>query len=638
MQLADYFAPWNITNFLIFILVFFTFDSLGFVIAYKLQLPNFLRLTNWFIGAAILVCIWFILHFFLPFSNLYVFASVLFLLIPSLPIYIRKGGPQSLIKTTASFPYPLIILLLVSQRLFLLTSLPPYAWDEMAYHFKSPAQLLLENSWSFSLNTDVYTMVPKMMEVSYWLLFSLSKTYVLARMYHLLIFISGIYTIALFIKKNLGLIPALVYSLLAFLLTQSILIDATTGYIDVAAAVFVNLFFICLLGWIIYTSWSYFYAVVIFFALAISVKYTVLGSLLALILITPFVYLGANRGKISFILSYLKQYRSYLEKIFIALIIAIIFGGYWYIKNIIATGNPIVPFFFPCSYGLSCGSENEFFSGWTIPFDFQHIPQLIDTIFQQNTLFLKTFLASLVFSFTASLVFKNKIVILILVSTLLAISIEFLLSMKISGFLPRYYYHWYLLIPLLISLAFYSNQKIHTSSFQIYFMFISLLSLLLLSTTGVIMAKNVLKLNSHNFMPDENMVRNYAEGKLSINGWVNGKFPNMGQTINWCGEKRPLTELYFADPKLIWYDYEGLMRVYLVNCSFRNIPYSKSITLDENSHLIKSSPNSIFTSLDNCLPTATNPYPDNSEAANQYNLNQSLVCAGKAEGNHLYSY
>jgi hypothetical protein len=65
---------------------------------------------------------------------------------------------------------------------------------------------------------------------------------------------------------------------------------------------------------------------------------------------------------------------------------------------------------------------------------------------------------------------------------------------------------------------------------------------------------------------------NYSIGKINIYDWVRLNFTKMNNVIVWCdgGEGKDFVNLARFDPDLIWFDHDGLMRVFLIRCRYNN--------------------------------------------------------------------
>lgn len=371
MNLSDYYAPLNFFNLSIFLFFFVAMDICGNIIAVLLKFPGFLRYINWIFGLGFFVFFWFLLHLFLPFRTDYIVISIILFTLPFLPFYFKNKGLLSLLKEIRKFPYPLIFLLPIAQKLFFLLSMPPYVTDEIAYHYSSPAEIIIRQSWDFGNNINLYYMLPRTLETAYSLMFTLTHTYAIARLLHFVIFISSVSAISIFLKEKINIFVAIVYSLFAIFLFAIPLVDSTRGYIDVAPAILSSLLLITMVGWLIDKKRGYIYAAASLMGLMIGIKYTVLGFTIAIIVLMIIFVIIGYRSKIK---NYLdiriikENIKSNLSIVIIVPLLVVSMGGYWYIKNFIVTANPIYPFAFKCKNNISCGDKNEFFGTWGVQF------------------------------------------------------------------------------------------------------------------------------------------------------------------------------------------------------------------------------------------------------------------------------
>ncbi len=646
MQLADFFSQLNPQNLVIFFVVFIIFDAIGSNIAHLIKPPNYLRITYWIWGLAFFNFIWFLLHFLLPFRSPYVWLSLVIFGILSIPTYIRNKGMHTLFEAIIKYPYLLILLTLAIKPLYFLLSAPPYYGDEMIYHFYSPARLNLETSWVFlsSINTSfgpsLYEMIPKLLNMSYWLMFSLTKTYATARLLHFLIVFSSVYSVSVFLRKNTSLFVSILYTFLSLYLSAFFLQFSTLGYVDAGAAAFAILFLITIADLFITKKKSNLYASGVILGITIGMKYTILAFLFSVILISIVLAVFSYHKDIYSIIRKLLRRslrRHYTFLYFNTLFLISIMGGYWYIKNFLMSGNPIYPFFFKCLHNWQCATGFNLFAGWAIPLDWKHYPQIKSIIFQGSNEFYYVTLISLILTIIGSrIVKKNRIYLTSLIITFSIIT-EIFLSKNISGFELRYYFHWVLLIPLILVLPFglITGLKIHHNYFK-QTLFIAYIFILLYAI-GPVAKNNIKRLYEGDFVPG--YVRNYSTNRISLNQWIDYYYPKMNNFIHWCGNKGTMKDVLVIDPGLIWTSNEEYMKVFMVNCNFiTNVASNYS----QPGELIKSiknkHPDAFIASLERCDKNKSykNINPDQ-YIVSRYEANQYVVCNSREILKNVYS-
>lgn len=626
MQLSDFFAPINIYNLSIFLLAFFIFDSIGLQIAYWIKSLSYLRTVYWAFGMGIFVLIWFLLHFFIPFWPVYVWISLIILGIIFIPAYIIRGGWKSLVQEIINFPYPLIFILIAAKPLFFLLSAPPYYTDELAYHFYSPSQLFSEMHWPFLSGVGLYNMIPKLLNTIYILMFSLSKTYVSARILHFLLVFSAIYSISLFIKKKINFYTAILYSFFTLLLSSYFLYHSTLGYVDAAAAAFANLFLVVLTDFLYEKKKEILLTLAVIFGMTIGVKYTILAFLGSALIIGCLIFL--IRGKTpQFVL---KNYKYFI----VSICISLLFGGYWYIKNILLTGNPIFPFVFKCFSGIQCATGYDFFSSWSTPLDSDHFDFIRKVLFQGNIKLYIVTVTFLIFSIVMSIILRLRQLMLLSIIIPSVVFLEILLSKNISGFELRYFFHWVLLIPLILILPFgiFSATEILSRNFRLIITIV--LICLLMGSAGLVTAGNIKKMYEPDFVPG--YVRNYATRRTNLNQWIDYYAPQTNEVIKWCGENHPMQNLLVIDPSLIWSGYE--LRAFVLNCTLNIIGPSPNIPVEDYvKEIRKKYNNSYLVSLNSCdaqKPDLTfQPDPD---MIRRHEANMKLICFAPQILKNLY--
>lgn len=643
MTINDFFHPLNTYNILIFTFAFFVFDSIGVNFAYFLKFPGFLRPVFWIYGLGLFVFIWFLLHFYLPFDAWYILITLLFAAIISFPVYFKQKGPLILFSELIKFPIPFIFILPVIAYMLSIISLPPYISDELAYHYYSINTVFINpaGSWNFPQNIYLYPMLPRFLETGYILFFSLTKTYAVARLLHFLIFFSSIFSIAIFLRKNLNIISAAIYVFLVLFLQGLLLIESTFGHIDAGAAALTNLTLITVSGYLLTKQKGYAFAAAGLFGLAIGIKYTIFTFLIAVVLAGLILIIMEKSREISKILQEIKRKSFLLKQLIyfsIILFLVLIFGGYWYIKNYFVTGNPIYPFLFACKNNISCAVKSEFFSGWRVALDINNFETIKNELFQNNNNLFIAMLVSLLLGLVFSFLTKNKILKILSLIIPLTISIEIIISRPISGFLLRYYYHWVILIPLALSLPFVALQKIKKPFYAISVFALIIYCFFLLQTTLPMVLQTIPRINTGYYIQGDERIKKYAERQIPTEEWVEFAFPKMGSIAKWCGVNKPRVNIYYSDPKIIWFNgYEGGIFIYLVNCDIINI----GILSDDNnadsfiSSTGKTNPVIYYMSVEKCNPIDPPKY-DDPEVKKQYEANQRLVCRGEEILKNLY--
>lgn len=647
MTLLDFFLPLNWQSLLLFLSTLLVFDAIGSLVATRLKFPEELRPAYWIFGLGVFVLLWFVAHFFLPFSPALVKASVLMLGVFFLPWYFGKKKLNTLATAVFHMPLPLFFLSLAAKPLWILTNLPPYLWDELAYHLYSPAKLLTEQRWPFLEPTTcqcwgLYDMLPKFLETAYVLFFSLTATYATARLLQLAIFISAVMVIATILKKEFGLFVASGYSFLALFLRSDLLLAATYGYVDVGTAALSGL--AVLLG--VYWTWKPQNGTLIASAavtgIALGSKYSSLGFLASFWLILGIYVVGVNvlhRPNLKDLLK--RNFKELLSLILALGLAATIFGGYWYLKNMVITGNPIFPFLFPCFKEFSCQTAKTFFEGWSIPFSFKNFVAIRDDLFQHNVPLFWLTVNAIAATVLFGLLFRRYRSVGLTIFIVITVMLEVLITQYMTGYVSRYFYHWLMIMPLVLVMPL--SIPIQWSAPKFWYT-ISLLCAIVFyyKTAGLIWHFGRFHINrmySSEVIPE--MYQDYATRRVSLTSWIEKNFPNTDEVISACGKYDTMTELLIADPKVIWSSPEGLFRGFLVGCHFRVLPVVNESEMDSYiTNLKEKYPNAITVSLDACNPEkpAITLSEYDESYRNHYVLNQKLICRQTKIGESMYHF
>lgn len=572
MKLSDYFQPLNIKNIIIFLLVIIFFDILGtFVKKIVIKNKNLLeetRIINWLIGLGFFIFFWFIVGFFIRPTQIAIIISGVLLITISLYSYIRNYEYLNLFNSIKTlFPFILIIVPFLP-ALFVKASLPPYYSDEMAYHFISPyaVENQLNIFWQFS--GGVLGNAPKLIDTLFILIFSLTKTYSIARLILFSILATVIIFTGHFIRKRFNLSIGLLFVLLFFSLPQEIVFTSTIGFVDISTYSFFILGLVFSSHYLIdkKIGIDVLYLSTIFWAMSLGSKYTTINVFLA----TIFVLVTISFKKIKEVFI---NNKSVLLKIGL---LFIVFGGYWYLKNFIVYGNPIYPFIFPCwgKYAIDCNTGSSFFGEWTTKVNVENLNTIIHGLLPGGK-----WLSILLLISLSTFLFKNiKKEKLLLIFYLLIFVLEMISIKFMSGFQIRYHQHMQvlLLLPIVIFPFVFMKVKIIPKFIKLILILVFIIPII---KNYFLVVKST---NSLNFVNWNEI--NYSIGKDDIYDWIRVRLPRVADAIFWC-QNPPGGQVFLAryDPDMIWYEDEGFMRSFLLNCSYGN----PSIDISSEEKLIK---------------------------------------------------
>lgn len=625
MQLIDFFQPFTLSNITVFVLLILSMDYVGYKLSKLFHIQNDFRVIYWILGFSFFVFLWFLLHFFIPFNPNYVAISLIItiLMFRLAPI---KYSFTSLFKNKFEIILLLLFLFPFLKILFFHISLPPRFWDEMAYHFYSPVRLRQEITWSFEspiiLNQyDFYMMLPRTIDTMYVITFALTKTYATAQLLHTLIYLSVILLILTVINKYASKSSVIIFLSFILFYNYEILFSSNSGYIDVASASISLIALISLFKLIKKPNLRNFSTAVFLSAISIGTKYTILSYLVSIWLSTLIILFITNKTLFKQLLLNLKNRRSEtLIHITKLVILSIIGGGYWYIKNLLLTGNATYPFSLFCR---NCSIGAEKLKGWGyLDFSIENFSNIFMPLFNGSSALV------LIFILGISLIQLKKEFLLkrLTLMVVLGFIIEFLILSRVGNYTARFFYHWPMTIGLLLSLSYKFKSSFNKSLFIQSFLYISILFIIF---NNFQLTKPIEK----GFEKISGNDRWFARGKITIVGWIENFFPNMYETITYCGKNHKLDTYYIADPNMIW-GRPGLSRMFLVNCNYN------FILLDENA-------NKTFTNLpknlevlstQGCLSDEENSRLifKNKEREEFHKLNQMLVCERNEVRKYIY--
>lgn len=557
-KLSYFFQPLNIVTLSYFLLAFVFFDILGTFTRKKiLKLNNddSYRILNWLLGFGIYIFIWFLLSLIVAPNLTNILISVGALTLIAAPSYFKDQGLLKLTKILWSYKVPILIIAPFLPSIFVKASLPPYQWDEMAYHFISPA--FLHDILPIRYIGGVYSDAPNTLDLFWQIMFTVFHTYSIARLFHFLIFGTSMLFSYGLIKKNFGGLIAFFFVLFYFSISQDIVSTSTSGYIDVGAYSFLLIGLVSGVDFLIRKSFPSLVISMAFWMLSLGTKYTSSTAFIPFLIIFTWIYYW-NKKKYSKIFTW---------KNIIALgVAAIIFGGYWYLKNFILFGNPIFPFIFPCPWGthvVQCPEPGGFFGDWTVKITSGNLYEIFRQLFANNyALMFGIVLAPFVGFFNKNE--QNKLISFSLYSMVI---IELLLLKYSSGFLLRYHQHlqFFLILGAVLSISGKFKNRV------MQYLTGTLVVFLLLTSTFYY-AKNLIFTNGLRSLSWNQI--NYSIGKIDIYKWIELNFKEMNETILWCENptENKLAPLARFDPELIWYSWEGMMRSFMTNCYYQDPP------------------------------------------------------------------
>ncbi len=208
---------------------------------------------------------------------------------------------------------------------------PETANDSLCYHLNLPKVFLQDHSIGI-LPYKINTVHPIFMEMLYTLGLALQGA-ALAKSFH---FFTGLLTagaILIYLRRYVKIQFAWIAALL-FLTTPGITSEMGTTYVEVGLACYATLALIAVLRWLETQHRAWLALAGALAGCCLSIKY--LGAIpmmsLSLILFFGFVRGRGERGK-------------RMKGMVIFFSVAVLFSGYWYLRNAFHFGNPVYPYF-----------------------------------------------------------------------------------------------------------------------------------------------------------------------------------------------------------------------------------------------------------------------------------------------------
>jgi len=627
-NLGSFFSALNIWNVGYGVLLLAVLDVVGFAIdKLFIQSQKHFRGSLWMIGLGVYTFLWFVANLAVPLSrtNVSIFTFILFAL--CFPLYVKRKGMKSLFDFLPNLIVPILIITPLAFFVFVKASLPPYLTDEMAYHYIPPMVLMSQPKWEFS--SGIYHVIPKNLETFWDTTFAVTKTYSLARLFHFFIFFGCMCTIFSWIKSRQNLLTAVLFMIMIFYLPQDMIIQSTSGYIDVGSASLALVAIVGLIDYILTKSTSSLLFSSVFWGLGLGSKYTVISAAVSWGFLVVISWIAPILMKRKFDITLNKKI---IKIAFSAILLFVATGGFWYVKNLALTGNPIYPFLFKCK-PQDCMNNKQYFSGWTKQINLENSRSIATDIFAGNSKLATVFVISLAISLISFFEKSSSITFLLITS----VFIEFLVINKFSGFLFRYFLHFQYIAMLIISLQCFvakKTPKIIKGLKYIFSIFIAILS--------VSFIKNSLRLlYSNSYLPAHEI--SYANNVFSIYGWVDLAFPRVKEVIKWCdspnadGTDKTITTY---DPDLIWFTYDGQMRVFMTHCRYGNFLGTGMPVGEVPSYLRKNNYKFYLASINPCLPSGKLKKYDyeTEQQVNMRELNNVIVCNSKEIAPSLYYF
>lgn len=257
-------------------------------------------------------------------------ARQLYLVAKQIPRWIKD------LKVVRHHPFGAIALglaILISATLFTTAMQPPYATDELHYHFPQARTIVGTHKVPLVFEGGYfYGVIPKLMEVVFAGGISISG-YPLAHSLHVVFLYGFVLLLGGVLTKHYNLATAGL-GMLFVVLYDDFTWNATVGFVD-SATVSLELGALLLVAdWFIAKNRFSLSIAGILVGLALSIKYAPMPSVLfMLVVIAVGTYLHG-------------QWRKNIVKNFLPFgALAFIFGGYWYVRNTILYQNPFYPLY-----------------------------------------------------------------------------------------------------------------------------------------------------------------------------------------------------------------------------------------------------------------------------------------------------
>ncbi len=632
-SLFDFFAPHTFFNLAFFVLIIASFEIIGSTLASFLKFPSFLRASHWILGLGAFVTIWFGLHFWLPFWPSYVAVTLTLLTLGAFPYYFSRRLWTTILPLTPMIIVTGLVLIPFLKPLYYHTALPPRIWDEMAYHFYSPARLASETTWNFASDHEkgfsFYMMMPRWLDTSFILVFALSQTYATAQLLHVAIVLTAMLVGATFIKEKIGLLSSFSFIFLFITLNTELFRAASTGYVDAGAGALLFMAFLATIHAGFKPTRHHWYAAAILSGLSLGIKYTNVVLLISVWLVSIMMTWFSARP---LILNFLKKpaIKKLLLNIVVLALLGMASGGYWYVKNAVISGNPVYPFIFGCG---GCMEEHALDNWGYLTLSPENQETIIKTVFFGEPKLYTLVLISFALTLWSSIYTKHRSKLWLAVTLLLTLCFEVLIHNRVSLFAMRFFYHWVFIIPLALSLLVTWPKKIYSPRYPILFaVYLLFASLVILVSKPLILDQRKIFTNIQQIHPASQA---FALKKISILEWVTMAFPHTETVVDWCGQSgREVVNLHTFDPEIIW-NYYGLSKIFFAHCTLKiSIPGPIEAAPQSAESFIENHQGEYIWSITNCIQPLPQ-YPE--KIKNEYaTLNQAIICRSEVVAPNLY--
>lgn len=232
---------------------------------------------------------------------------------------------------------------LVLGSLYLSSMQPPNAADELHYHLPQAREVAINQKIGRTFSGHYfYGNLPKLMETLFAYAIAVSG-FQLAHLINFLIMFGLFILIFSIVNKHYTLKAASI-SLLLLTFFDDLTWNGTSGYIDTAALSFEIGALLLVVSWLNKKSKTLLVIAFSLIGIALAIKYSPLITFLFIATVITVTYLKG------------KKVSELLKKIAPLMLLAFVFGGYWYSKNLILHNNP----FYPLLLGHSGVPENTY--------------------------------------------------------------------------------------------------------------------------------------------------------------------------------------------------------------------------------------------------------------------------------------